>query len=391
MIYRRLIAILIINTFFFSFHTPLVHASRKHDKSLIKAITKGDIKKAYSLLEKGANPNAKNSQQKTALILASRAGYLEMVLSLLEAGADLHAQDKDGWTALMFAAGNGHEEITDALVKAGANIDAPARNGLTALMASAFGISETSIDALNYLLDKGADVNRKAEDGTTSLMIAALGGHPNIVKALIKGGAEINVRNEIGETALKVAEKEGHTKIVQMLKQPQWNQPRFGLLNLKSPLPEITGQRPAIAVPDLFPLGISDTESGVLSNKVRGFMINTGYFKVLSVQDMKNILEAQDFSFSERCDDTICLAKIGKMLHVEKIIGGSVGRLGKVFSLSLRMVDVESGEIEHQVDRDIECALEQLLDVIQILSHELAMEYGEARKEELHQTSQTGP
>ncbi|WYZ46115.1 hypothetical protein EsH8_IX_000340 [Colletotrichum jinshuiense] len=55
---------------------------------------------AKLLLEKGANPNLRNSQFYTPLTFAVEQGYLEMAKLLVEYGADIHVYDSDGMSIL---------------------------------------------------------------------------------------------------------------------------------------------------------------------------------------------------------------------------------------------------------------------------------------------------
>jgi ankyrin repeat protein len=49
-------------------------------------------------------------------------------------------------------------------------------------------------------------------------MMASGGGHPEIVKMLLRAGADVNMKAVEGETALSVAKEEGHSEVVQLLK-----------------------------------------------------------------------------------------------------------------------------------------------------------------------------
>ena len=40
------------------------------------------------------------------------------------------------------------------------------------------------------------------------------------------------------------------------------------------------------------------------------------------------------------------MVEIGRLIGVEKIIGGSISKVGNVYSVSSRIVNVETGEIE---------------------------------------------
>jgi len=60
---------------------------------------------------------------------------------------------------------------------------------------------------------------------------------------------------------------------------------------------------------------------------------------------MEQIIKEQGFQQSG-CSTDECMVEVGKLIGVEKIIGGSISQVGNVFSVSARIVNVETGEIE---------------------------------------------
>jgi hypothetical protein len=72
---------------------------------------------ALLLLEYGANPNARSTEQQTPLhLLSDIPDKLDVLRILLEHGADVDAEDKDGRTPLQVALkGGGHDEVTQLL------------------------------------------------------------------------------------------------------------------------------------------------------------------------------------------------------------------------------------------------------------------------------------
>lgn len=89
--------------------------SRKRGKRLIRAAEDGDLELVRTLLEAGANPNATNDGNFTALICAAARGHVRVVKTLLESGANLHARTKRGRTAVDIAIQEGQEEVTRLL------------------------------------------------------------------------------------------------------------------------------------------------------------------------------------------------------------------------------------------------------------------------------------
>ena len=209
------------------------NVSKEIDKQLIKACKRGDAKKVELFLQKGANPNAIDSNSDaTCLMIASFRGDLPVVKLLLKYGADINFEyngkamaDFEGETALNFAIDGisyhkNCEEVAIYLVNHGADIKKIRSDGATYLMIAA----KRGMEHLTKLLiDKGIDIDRQTKDGGTALMAASLFGHYNVVKLLLEHGANPNLRVTSGQykgyTALKLAKEKGYKNIVKLLKQ----------------------------------------------------------------------------------------------------------------------------------------------------------------------------
>ncbi|MDE3000877.1 MAG: ankyrin repeat domain-containing protein [Gemmatimonadota bacterium] len=94
--------------------------------ALHSAALGGDLKKVASLLEAGADPNARDEHQLTPLhnamlLMRLGIGHVEVVVSLLAAGADPNAQDKNQITPLHMAVMLGTVETINTLIAAGAD------------------------------------------------------------------------------------------------------------------------------------------------------------------------------------------------------------------------------------------------------------------------------
>ncbi|MFT5086063.1 MAG: ankyrin repeat protein [Candidatus Latescibacterota bacterium] len=68
--------------------------------------------------------NRQDVHGNTALMVAAATGDVELTRTLIEAGAEVDARGRIGNTALIYAAQEGHAGIVKMLVKAGANITA---------------------------------------------------------------------------------------------------------------------------------------------------------------------------------------------------------------------------------------------------------------------------
>ena len=78
---------------------------------------------------------------------------------------------------------------------------------------------------------------------------------------------------------------------------------------------------------------------------------------------MDAILQEQGFQQTGACSDASCIVEVGQLLAVHKMLGGSIGLVGRAYSINLRIIDVQSGKIERQVSHDIRSSKEDLVSV----------------------------
>jgi uncharacterized protein len=157
------------------------------------AAMRGDKAALRTLLEKGANVNAAQSDGATAVHWAVYRGDMEMLKMLTAAGADVKVANRNGSTPLWLAATAGDTAIIRALLDAGASANEPLPLGRTPLMlASRTG----AVEAMKLLIDRGANLNaRDTERGTTPIMWAADQGHAAAVRLLIERGADFKAQS----------------------------------------------------------------------------------------------------------------------------------------------------------------------------------------------------
>lgn len=99
----------------------------------------------------------------------------------------------------------------------------------------------------------------------------------------------------------------------------------------------LSAQRISLAVVDLEGIGISQTEAVALSNRLRNELFRLGAFKVVERGLMEDILIEQDLQQTCRTSNE-CLVEVGRLLGVQQMIGGSVSKIGTLFSVSTRLV-----------------------------------------------------
>ncbi|MBA8666732.1 ankyrin repeat domain-containing protein [Holosporaceae bacterium 'Namur'] len=124
-----------------------------------------------------ARLEAKNAENKTALIDFAKQKALEIIECLADNGADVNKKNINGRTPLMYAVMGAHLEIVKCLLDRGADVNIQDSKGNTAL--SYIGKTKSSVqdgELIQCLLDKGADINIKDEFGKNFLERAACKG-----------------------------------------------------------------------------------------------------------------------------------------------------------------------------------------------------------------------
>ena len=157
---------------------------------LMYAAAIGSLEAVKLLVDAGADANAKNAFDATALMWA--AGNIEKVRLLLSKGADVKARSKIGRTPLLVAAlHDGSSEIVQLMIEKGADVLARDKDGISVLEAAAY---VNDADTVRLLLAKGANPNTKDELGATPLFQAASNGDRNteVVRLLLQHGADVN-------------------------------------------------------------------------------------------------------------------------------------------------------------------------------------------------------
>uniref|UniRef100_A0A8C6K9Y3 Ankyrin repeat domain 28 n=1 Tax=Nothobranchius furzeri TaxID=105023 RepID=A0A8C6K9Y3_NOTFU len=223
----------------------------KGQTPLMLSVLSGHIECVYSLLNKGANVEAKDKLGRTALHRGAVTGHEECVEALLQHSTNFLAQDckgrtpihlaaacghigvlggllhaaqsvetlpiltdREGYTPLHWACYNGHDTCVEVLLeqeifqKAEGNPFSPLHCAVTPLHAAAFA---DHVECLQLLLSHNAQVNCADAAGKTPLMMAAENGQNNAVELLVSSAkADLTLQDALKNTALHLACRKGH-------------------------------------------------------------------------------------------------------------------------------------------------------------------------------------
>ncbi len=212
---------------------------------LEKAVARGDIKQAKSLIEKGADPakissfgntsemakllieNGRNIDTRIDTNNASPLDFfiqhddIKMVKWLLDNGANVNARDSTGSAALHTATRD--LRLIRILIEHGAEINIQDNNGNTPLHRTIMDLKKDSgrgervLKSIDRLLNNGADVNIKNKEGNTPLMYALIycdklynsyhrENQLKIIKRILgEDNIDLMTTNKQGKTALHLA------------------------------------------------------------------------------------------------------------------------------------------------------------------------------------------
>ena len=185
-------------------YKPNIDIVHNNTNALIEAAYHGREDCLQLLLDHGAQPNLKNSNGDTALMMASQGGQTKCVEQLLlHEGIGVNLQNNIERTALMLASEKGHVTIIEHLLKHDAKLEILDIRRCSALF---HAVKSNSPDVVELFLSKGADITRRTIDDKTILQFAFEGHkepHVRIVQMLQEAGTPAKPLDE--KPALKDA------------------------------------------------------------------------------------------------------------------------------------------------------------------------------------------
>ena len=157
------------------------------NQQLIAAAWDNDLRRARSLIARGADVNAKDRTVQSAYLISTSEGYLDLLNLTLKHGADVDSKDSFNGTGLIRAADRGHADIAGRLVQADVEIDHINNLGWTALH-EAIILGDGSgryVDTVRVLVAAGADLRlRSQRDQITPIEHATSKGYRGIAQVL---------------------------------------------------------------------------------------------------------------------------------------------------------------------------------------------------------------
>lgn len=153
-------------------------------------------------------------------------------------------------------------------------------------------------------------------------------------------------------------------------------------------LPLAAQDLPTVAIMEFEPSGMSATDAANITSRFSYELSRTNRFRITEREMMKAILDEQEFQLSG-CTSSECVVEVGQLLSVEYMIAGEVTKTFDLYSLHVRLISVESGEVLAQVVEDYEGAARDFITgTVRNAALKLAAEAGTGRGETASQSVQ---
>ena len=113
-----------------------------------------------------------------------------------------------------------------------------------------------------------------------------------------------------------------------------------------------------VAVLKLDNAGLRSSEIDLLTNRLQSEFVKTGSYNVIERSKIDKMLMEQKFQLGDLSTDN--LISIGNILGAEQILVGTAGRFNSIYTLSVRLIDAETGLNIRSADFDSEGSVEVL-------------------------------
>ncbi|MFC1499822.1 PEGA domain-containing protein [Candidatus Zixiibacteriota bacterium] len=127
-----------------------------------------------------------------------------------------------------------------------------------------------------------------------------------------------------------------------------------------------------VGVLDLEPNNVDPGDARAITERLRFYLGQQPAFLVIERQRMSEIMEEVGFQFSGACDTDECVIQVGRILGARKMVAGSVSRVGTIYSLQVRIIDIETTRIEQQAMSDVTGIEEAFQTATREVSEQLA-------------------
>ncbi len=116
---------------------------------------------------------------------------------------------------------------------------------------------------------------------------------------------------------------------------------------------------------------ITESAAEALANVARREVLANGKLTLIDRDRTDAIFAEQGMMMAGGCYDVGCLVELGKVLGAERVITGSINRIGRKYMVEIRSAHVATGRIEALETREHSGSVEDLIEPVKILTRQL--------------------
>lgn len=139
---------------------------------------------------------------------------------------------------------------------------------------------------------------------------------------------------------------------------------------------------PRIVVPTVTTYGVQAQVADVVTELILEALLNRHGVRALGPSDMKDMLDAEQQKMMLGCDKESCMAELAGAMGAERLIAGSVGMLGTMHVVTLKLVDTKSAQVTSRASRRFQ-KIEEVPEAVGPLVDDLLQSAPRARSQSL--------
>ena len=133
----------------------------------------------------------------------------------------------------------------------------------------------------------------------------------------------------------------------------------------------------SLAVYPIKPAGVPADLTTAMTALLTARLTPSPRLKVIEEAMLKTVMERQGLNASDACDDTSCQVDIGKLVKAQKMVTGTLSKIGSKYFLSTNLVDIQTGAAEFSTEDKCSCSEDQLEDLIAVAVVKIRNHFGE--------------
>ena len=121
-----------------------------------------------------------------------------------------------------------------------------------------------------------------------------------------------------------------------------------------------------LVVRDLVAKDISQGKADLLTQLMIAQVQSTGKFRIYSREEIVQVLEQAGTAqkLGADCDTTRCILDFGAAMNADRVVSGSVGKIGSQYVVTLSLYNIIKGEREANLTRTCSCSDDDLITTV---------------------------